>query len=285
MLHTEGSKSNIPCCTFPAPQVRATFASDSRMWRAHPVWIWRIKQMLRRILHFCQRLTTSVDSNRWVTSSADVICQVGLRCDVTVTRVYVERSRATSHVRISELGRVELQRRLSRVKSWKNTLSNDCIGMVDVEESRILLAILCHGMSNANLVDYCQLTSATPNASDVVRMFTVPLSPATDVYWRRRSCRDRSVNAPLRAKFAMQIIIAGNCRARSAQQGMLTFEDEGLILMCFGLCAPFIYTYIHRILLVLSYNGYVEKKLVGWSQKCLVSLKSNFYVSAVTDNL
>jgi hypothetical protein len=30
-------------------------------------------------------------------------------------------------------------------------------------------------MSNANLVDYCKLTSAMPSASDVVRMFTVPL--------------------------------------------------------------------------------------------------------------
>jgi hypothetical protein len=40
---TEGSKSNIPCCALlSARQVRATFASDSRMWRAHPTWIWCI---------------------------------------------------------------------------------------------------------------------------------------------------------------------------------------------------------------------------------------------------
>jgi hypothetical protein len=36
-------------------------------------------------------------------------------------------------------------------------------------------------MSNANRVDCGQLTSAMPNASDVVCMFTVPLSPVTDV--------------------------------------------------------------------------------------------------------
>jgi hypothetical protein len=56
------------------------------------------------------------DVSRCVTWSADVIFQVDLQCDVTVTRVYVEGS-ATSHVKISELGRVELQRRFSRVKS------------------------------------------------------------------------------------------------------------------------------------------------------------------------
>jgi hypothetical protein len=43
-----GSKSNIPCCALLARVVRvvrATFASDSRMWRAsgeNPAWIWRI---------------------------------------------------------------------------------------------------------------------------------------------------------------------------------------------------------------------------------------------------
>jgi hypothetical protein len=38
---TEESKSNIPCYALLARQVPATFASDSRMWRAHPVWIRR----------------------------------------------------------------------------------------------------------------------------------------------------------------------------------------------------------------------------------------------------
>jgi hypothetical protein len=46
-----------------------------------------------------------------------------LHCDITVTHVYVECSNATSHVRISTLGRVELQRHLSLIKSWKKTLS------------------------------------------------------------------------------------------------------------------------------------------------------------------
>jgi hypothetical protein len=39
---TEGSKSNIPCCALLVRQVRATFASDSWMWRAHQAWIWHI---------------------------------------------------------------------------------------------------------------------------------------------------------------------------------------------------------------------------------------------------
>jgi hypothetical protein len=39
---TVESNSNIPCCELLAQQVRATFASDSRMWRAHLAWIWRI---------------------------------------------------------------------------------------------------------------------------------------------------------------------------------------------------------------------------------------------------
>jgi hypothetical protein len=34
---TEGSKSNILCCALLAQQVHATFASDSRMWRASSV--------------------------------------------------------------------------------------------------------------------------------------------------------------------------------------------------------------------------------------------------------
>jgi hypothetical protein len=40
--YTQGSKSNIPCCALLPRQVRATFASDSRMWRVNPAWIWRI---------------------------------------------------------------------------------------------------------------------------------------------------------------------------------------------------------------------------------------------------
>jgi hypothetical protein len=35
-IDTEGSKGNFPCCALLACQVRATFASDSRMGRAHP---------------------------------------------------------------------------------------------------------------------------------------------------------------------------------------------------------------------------------------------------------
>jgi hypothetical protein len=31
----------IPCCALLVQQMRATFASGSRMWRAHPAWIWR----------------------------------------------------------------------------------------------------------------------------------------------------------------------------------------------------------------------------------------------------
>jgi hypothetical protein len=42
LLHTQGSKGNIPCCALLVRQVRTTFASDSRMWRAHPAWIWRL---------------------------------------------------------------------------------------------------------------------------------------------------------------------------------------------------------------------------------------------------
>jgi hypothetical protein len=52
-------------------------------------------------LHFWHRLTTSVaEWRRQATSFAKLV--------YTVTRVYVERSSATSQVRISELGRVEL---------------------------------------------------------------------------------------------------------------------------------------------------------------------------------
>jgi hypothetical protein len=34
ITYTKGSKRNIPCCALLARQVHATFASDSRMWRA-----------------------------------------------------------------------------------------------------------------------------------------------------------------------------------------------------------------------------------------------------------
>jgi hypothetical protein len=42
VVHTEGSKSNIPCCALLARRVRATL-SDSRMWRcgANPAWMTR----------------------------------------------------------------------------------------------------------------------------------------------------------------------------------------------------------------------------------------------------
>jgi hypothetical protein len=42
---TEGSKSNVPCCALLAQHVHATFASDSRMWRASSV---NLAHMLRK---------------------------------------------------------------------------------------------------------------------------------------------------------------------------------------------------------------------------------------------
>jgi hypothetical protein len=50
-----GVQNNITCCELFARQVRATFASDSRMWRAHPAWIGRIchANVTRKIRVWC----------------------------------------------------------------------------------------------------------------------------------------------------------------------------------------------------------------------------------------
>jgi hypothetical protein len=47
ILNTGVNSVNIPWCALLVRQVRATFASDWRMWRAHPAWICTPKIRVR----------------------------------------------------------------------------------------------------------------------------------------------------------------------------------------------------------------------------------------------
>jgi hypothetical protein len=82
-----------------------------------------------------------------------------------------------------------------------------CRGEPDSSSSWSLNAILVTTRHEMSIRTWWIMANWRNNASDVVRMCTVPFSPATHVGWRRQPLSDwltsgvRSVNAPLHKTF------------------------------------------------------------------------------------